>query len=67
MEKTCPRSKEHPPSQVNFCKHSYEKNSRPFAQANSTNACSDCLALTSLTQLGNPRCLYRETLAQLEG
>ena len=67
MEKTCPRLKEHPPSQVNFCKHSYEKNSQPFAQANSTNACSDCLALTSLTQMGNSGCLYQETLAWLEG
>ena len=32
---------------------------------NSARACSDCLALTKLTRLGEPKCFYGEQLARL--
>lgn len=51
------------------------KKTDPFAQVNSTCACSDCLncarscsdclALTVLTRLGVPKCLYGEKLARV--
>ena len=34
---------------------------------NGASACSDCLALTKLTRLGEPKCFYEEKLARLEG
>ena len=34
---------------------------------NRARACSDCLALTELTRLGEPKCLYGEKLARLGG
>ena len=37
----------------------------PVARANSARACSDCLAFTELTPLGEPKCLYGEKLARL--
>ena len=37
----------------------------PFTRANSARVYSGCLALSELTQLGEPKCLYDETLAQL--
>ena len=67
MEKSCPMKEGHPPSRVNFSERLYEKKVDPLAQANSARACSDCLALTELTRLGEPRCLYGEKLAQLGG
>ena len=39
----------------------------PFARAKCTRTCSDCLALTKLTQLGEPKCLREETSAGREG
>ena len=63
-----------PPSWVNFCDRFYEKKVVPFARANSTQACSDCLkqdpdclALTELTRLGEPKCLFKKMFAQLGG
>jgi len=34
---------------------------------NRAHACSDCLALTELTRLGEPKCLYGEKLTRLGG
>ena len=62
MEKSCPGKEGHPPSQVKFSEHLYEKKVDPFARANSACACSDCLALTELTWLGEPKYLYGEKL-----
>ena len=45
------RKKGHPPAE------STEKIVDPFARANCTRICSDCLALTKLTQLGESKCL----------
>ena len=74
MEKSCPGKEGHPPSRVNFSERLYEKKVDPFARVkswlsndNSARACSDRLALTELTQLGEPKCLYGETLARLGG
>ena len=66
-EKSCPMKESHPPSQVNFSECLYEKKVDPFARANSARVCSDCLALTELTRLGEPKCLYGEKLARLGG
>ena len=44
-EKSCPGKKGHPPSRFNFSELLYEKKVDPFALANRTHACSDCLAL----------------------
>ena len=67
MEKSCPGKEGHPPSRVNFNKHLYEKKVDPFALANSVRTCSDCLALTKLTWLGEPKCLYVEKSARIGG
>ena len=63
-----------PPSWVNFGDRFYEKKVDPFAQANSARACSDCLkqgpdclALTELTRLGEPKRLLKKMFAQLGG
>ena len=58
MKKKCPEKEGHPPAE------STEKIVDPFARANSARVCSGCLALT---QLGEPKCLYGETLDQLGG
>ena len=34
---------------------------------NGASACSDCLALTKLTRLGESKCFYEKKLARLEG
>ena len=68
MEKSCPGKEGHPPSRVNFSERLHEKKVEPaFAQANSARACSDCLTLTELTRLGEPKCLYGEKLARVGG
>ena len=67
MEKSCPGKEDHPPSQVNCSERLYEKKVDPFSRANSACACSDCLALMELTQLGEPKCLYGEKLAPQGG
>ena len=68
MEKSYPGKEGHgPPSRVNFSERLYEKKVDPFARANSARACSDCLALTELTRLGEPKCLNGEKLARLGG
>ena len=67
MEKSCPAKGGHPPSRVNFSERLYEKKVDPFARSNSARACSDCLALTELSWLGEPKCLYGEKLARLGG
>ena len=61
MKKSCPEKEGHPPAE------STEKIVDPFARANSARTCLDCLALTKLTQLGEPKCLYGETLARRGG
>ena len=65
--KVVPGKEGHPSNRVNFSERLYEKKVDPFAQANSARACSDCLALTELTRLGGPKCLYGEKLARLGG
>ena len=67
MEKSCPGQEGHPPSRVNFSERLYEKNVDPFVRVNSARSCSDRLALTELTQLGEPKCLYGEKFARLGG
>ena len=76
-EKSCPGKVGHPPNRVNFSEPLHEKIIEPFSRANarahalfvqnSTRACSDCLALTKLTRLGEPKCFYGEMLARLGG
>ena len=74
MEKSCPGQEGHPPSRINFSERLYEKKVDPFARVkswlsndNSARAISDRLALTELTRLGEPKCLYGEKLAWLGG
>ena len=62
MEKSCPGQEGHPPSRVNFSERLYEKKVDPFARVkswlsndNSARACSDRLALTAMTLLGEPK------------
>ena len=59
MKKSCSEKEGHSPAE------STEKIVDPFARANSARTCSDCLVLTELTQLVEPKCLYGETLDQL--
>ena len=73
-EKSCPGQEGHHPSRVNFSKRLYEKKVDHFARVkswlsngNSARACSDRLALTELTWLGESKCLYGEKLAWLGG
>ena len=61
MKKSCSEKKGHPPAA------STEKIVDPFARANSARLCSDCLTLNKLTQLGELKCLYGETLDKLGG
>ena len=58
MKKSCPEKVVHPPAE------STEKIVEPFARANSARTYFDCFALTELTQLGESKCLYGETLDQ---
>ena len=74
MEKSCPGQEGHPPSRVNFRECLFEKEVDLFARVkslfsndNNARACSDRLALPELTRLGEPKCLYEEKLARLEG
>lgn len=74
MKQSCPGLEGHTPSQVNFRERLHDKKIDPFARVksrhfkyNSTRACSACLALTELTRLGEPKCLYREKLARQGG
>ena len=70
MEKCCAGQKGNPPSRVNFSERLYEKKVDPFAlvkswlsnDRDSARACSDRLALTELTPLGKPNCLYGENV-----
>ena len=71
--------KGHPPSQVNFsqCFILYKKNVVSFARVNNArkcpdclkqygaHACSDCLGLTELTHLGEPKCFIKPTFCFL--
>ena len=59
MTKSSPEKEGHPPAE------STEKIVDFFARANSVRTYFDCLALTKLTQLGELKCLYGETLDQL--
>ena len=43
------------------------KNADRLARDNSVRPCFDCLALTELARLGEPKCLYGEKLAELRG
>ena len=61
MKKSCSEKEGHPPAE------STEKIVDPFARANSVRTCSDCLVLTVLTQLVEPKSLYGETLDMLGG
>ena len=61
MKKSCPEKEGHAPAKPT------EKIVDPFARANSGRTCFDCLVLTELTQLGESKCLYGETLDQLGG
>ena len=55
MKESCPEKEIHPPAE------STEKIADPFARAKSARTCFDCLALTELTHLGEPKCLYGES------
>ena len=61
MKKSCPEKEVHSPAE------STEKIVDSFARVNSARTFSDCLVLTKLTQLGEPKCLYGETMDQLGG
>ena len=61
MKKSCPEKEGHPPAE------STEKIVDPFAEASSARTYFDGLTLTELTQLGEPKCLYGETLDQRGG
>ena len=67
MEKSGHEKEGHPPSRVNFSERLYEKKVDPFARVNSARTCSDCVALTKLTRLGEQKSLYGEKLARLGG
>ena len=74
MEKSYPGEEGHTPSRVNFSERLYEEKVDPFARVkswfsndNSACACSDRLALTELTRLGEPKRLYGEKLARQGG
>ena len=54
MEKNCPGQEDRPISRVSLSERLYEKKADPESRAN--RACSDCLALTEFTRLGNPKC-----------
>ena len=58
--KALPRSKGEPPICVTCSGHLYEKKVDPFARANGSCAFYNCLALTELTWLGEPDCLWRK-------
>ena len=65
MEKSCPGQEGHSSSRVNFTERLYEKKIVPFARVKSwlsnnsrAGACSDPLASTELTRVGEPKCLY---------
>ena len=65
MEKSYPGQEGHPSSRVNFTERLYEKRVVPFARVKSwlsnnsrAGACSDPLAFTELTRVGEPKCLY---------
>ena len=58
MKKSCSEKEGHPPAE------STEKIVDSFARAN---RCSVCLTWAELTQLGEPKCLYGQTLDQLGG
>ena len=45
----------YPPSRVKFSERLFEKLVDPFTLANCGRACSDCLALTELTRLGEQK------------
>ena len=76
-EKRCPGKVGHPPNQVNFSEPLQEKKKWPLFKSQcsracsfvqiSTHACSNYLALTKLTRLGEPKCFYGEMLARLGG
>ena len=61
MKKSCPEKEDHPPAETT------EKIVDSFVGANSACAYFDCLTLTELTQLGEPKCLYGDTLDQQGG
>ena len=71
MEKRFHGKEDHPSSPVNLSERLYEKKIDPFAPEswadNRARACSDCLSLAELSQLGDPKVLYGEKLAQLGG
>ena len=61
LEKFCKRKKiYHFARANNAC-------ARALIVQNRARACSNCLALTKLTRLGEPRCFYGEKLARLGG
>lgn len=47
--------------------HAHTESADLFVRTNIASACSDCLALTELTQLCEPKCLYRESCPDKEG
>ena len=59
MKNSCSEKEGHPPAE------STEKIVDPFARANSARTYFDYFAFTELTHLGEPKCLYGETLDQL--
>ena len=70
MEKSYPGKEGHSPIRVNLANVYMTKKKTPLLEPtadNSARACSDCLALTELTRLGESKYLYGEKLARLGG
>ena len=65
MEKSCPGKEACHPSPVIFREHFYEEKLILLPKAKSIYARRDCFALTQLTWLGEPKCLFGEKVAQL--
>ena len=61
MKKGVPGERVNLPAEPTLVALISEEKVDPPARANSTHACSDCLALTELTRLGEPKCLHGES------
>ena len=76
MEKSCPGQESHTlPAESTLPSVYMRKKLTPLPEPRANfpiktelaHACSDRLSLTELTRLGEPKCLYEEKLARLEG
>ena len=70
MEKSCPGKRVTLLAESTLPSVYMRKKLTPFPEPGAENrarACSECLALTKLTRIGEPKCLYGEKLARLGG